>query len=66
MHPECYDDEIHSYMRKDDNLFGWNTMHYTKNPEESKVLNTSEEPALLLQLGMANAGRIKHHLFPST
>ncbi len=64
MHPECYDDEIHSYMRKDDNPFGWNTMHYTKNPEESKALNTSEEPCIIIAAsGMANAGRIKHHLF---
>lgn len=32
MHPECFDDEIYEYMRKDENPFGWNNMHYVKMP----------------------------------
>lgn len=64
MHPECFDDEVHNIMRKDDNPFGWNNMRYVKNTEQSKLLNTSTEPCIIIAAsGMANAGRIKHHLF---
>lgn len=64
MHPECFDDEVHHFMRKDDNPFGWNNMHYVKDANQSKLLNTSEEPCVIIAAsGMANAGRIKHHLF---
>ncbi len=64
MHPECFDDEIHQYMRQDENPFGWNNMHYVKDANQSKSLNESEEPCIIIAAsGMANAGRVKHHLF---
>lgn len=64
MHPECFDDELHNYMHKDNNPFGWSNMQYIKNTEQSKILNTSDEPCIIIAAsGMANAGRIKHHLF---
>ena len=64
MHPECFDDEIYEYMRKDENPFGWNNMHYVKEANHSKSLNASEEACIIIAAsGMANAGRIKHHLF---
>jgi metallo-beta-lactamase family protein len=64
IHPECFDDEIHEYMQKDENPFGWNNMHYVKDANQSKALNTSTEPCIIIAAsGMANAGRVKHHLF---
>lgn len=64
MHPECFDEEIFEYMQKDENPFGWNNLHYTRNVEQSKKLNESTEPCIIIAAsGMANAGRIKHHIF---
>lgn len=63
VHPECFDEEIHQFMRTDENPFGWNNMHYTRDAEHSKRLNASDEPCIIISAsGMANAGRIKHHL----
>ncbi len=63
-HPECFDAQIHEYMLIDPNPFGFNTLHYIKEVEESKALNESEEPCIIISSsGMGNAGRIKHHLF---
>jgi metallo-beta-lactamase family protein len=58
------DDEISRFLEQDENPFGWNHMHYIKNPNQSKALNFSEEPCIIISAsGMAEAGRIKHHLF---
>ncbi|HRH56593.1 MAG TPA: MBL fold metallo-hydrolase [Chitinophagales bacterium] len=64
IHPECFDEEIYEYMRKDENPFGWNNMHYVKDANQSKKLNVSDEACIIIAAsGMANAGRVKHHLF---
>lgn len=64
LHSECFDEEISKYMLQDENPFGWNNMHYIRKAEQSKQLNTSEEPCIIIAAsGMANAGRIKHHIY---
>ena len=63
-HPECFDDELNEYMLIDSNPFGFNDLTYIRNVEESKALNTSDEPCIIISsAGMMNAGRVKHHLF---
>lgn len=63
-HPECFDNELHEYLLIDKNPFGFNDLQYTRNVEESKALNTSDEPCIIISsAGMMNAGRVKHHLF---
>jgi len=63
-HPECFDADIHRYMLHDPNPFGFNRLHYIRKVEESKRLNYSKEPAIIISAsGMAQAGRIKHHLY---
>ncbi len=63
-HPECYDAELSSYILRDPNPFGFSRLKYIKEVEDSKKLNFSEEPCIIISAsGMANAGRIKHHLF---
>lgn len=63
-HPECFDDQLNEYMLTDDNPFGFNRLHYVRATEESKALNTMEDPCIIISAsGMANAGRIQHHLF---
>ncbi|MCO6461312.1 MAG: MBL fold metallo-hydrolase [Saprospiraceae bacterium] len=62
-HSECYDDEVLKYLRVDENPFGFNGLTYIKNVEDSKRLNDSDEPCVIISAsGMANAGRIQHHL----
>ncbi len=65
-HPECFDDELHEYMLVDDNPFGFNRLHYIRAVEASKALNETKKPCIIISAaGMANAGRVKHHLFNS-
>ncbi len=63
-HPECFDDEILEYMVLDPNPFGFNNLHYIRQVEASKRLNHMNGPAIIISAaGMANAGRIQHHLY---
>jgi metallo-beta-lactamase family protein len=63
-HPECFDEELHNYMVKDPNPFGFKSLKYVRTVDESKALNFSKEPCIIISSsGMANAGRVKHHLF---
>ncbi len=63
-HPECFDDALHEYLLIDDNPFGFNDLHYVRSVEESKALNQTKKPCIIISSsGMMNAGRIRHHLF---
>ena len=63
-HPECYDAELSSYILKDPNPFGFNNLTYIKEVNASKRLNHSDKPCIIISAsGMANAGRVKHHIF---
>jgi metallo-beta-lactamase family protein len=65
-HPECYDKAMRNYLAMDSNPFGFNTLHYNKDLEVSKSLNTTNEPCIIISAsGMMNAGRVKHHLYHS-
>ena len=62
-HPECFDKEIHDYLLHDPNPFGFRNLTFIRDTEESKKLNTSREPCIIIaSSGMANAGRVKHHI----
>lgn len=63
MHPECYDMDILEYMRTDPNPFGFRKLKYIKKAEDSKAINDSKEPCVIISAsGMMQAGRVKHHL----
>lgn len=65
MHPECYDREIQGFLLNDhhNDPFGFETLTFTENVEESKRLNSLEEPAVIISAsGMLEGGRILHHL----
>ena len=62
-HPECFDSDLHEYMLKNANPFGFESLKFLRKTEDSKKLNTSDEPCIIISAsGMANAGRVKHHL----
>lgn len=63
-HPECFDNELNEYLLIDDNPFGFNDLNYIRDVADSKALNDSDEPCIIISSsGMMNAGRVKHHLF---
>jgi metallo-beta-lactamase family protein len=65
LHPEAYDEEVFQFMADDrhGDPFGFDMMRYTRTTLESKELNHLREPAVIISAsGMAEAGRILHHL----
>ncbi len=65
LHPEAYDKETRAFMREDTNHdpFGFESLRYTRTVTQSKALNEREGPAVIISAsGMAEAGRIQHHL----
>ena len=62
-HPECYDASLLEYMRTDPDPFGFARLTYIRDVEDSKRLNTSSLPMVVISAsGMCEAGRILHHL----
>jgi metallo-beta-lactamase family protein len=62
-HPECFNQRLLDYMKKDPFPFDFKNLHYIKNVEESKALNDRETPCVIISAsGMADAGRVKHHI----
>ena len=64
-HPEAYDEETADVMMtdRDHDPFGFRLMSYTRSAQESKALNFLKKPAVIISAsGMAEAGRILHHL----
>ncbi|MBT8405265.1 MAG: MBL fold metallo-hydrolase [Gemmatimonadetes bacterium] len=62
-HPECYDEELRTYMESDEDPFGFSRLMYVRDVADSKKLNASRLPMVIISAsGMAEAGRILHHL----
>ena len=62
-HPECFDDETNKILKSDDDVFGFERLHFIRDVEESKKLNDKKEPCMIIAAsGMCEAGRIVHHL----
>jgi metallo-beta-lactamase family protein len=64
-HTECFDQETQEFVRSDrhHNALGFDLLTYTRSVEESKALNHRREPMVIISAsGMAETGRILHHL----
>jgi metallo-beta-lactamase family protein len=62
MHPEIFD-RREQLLANSDRIFDFPMLSYIKKVEESKQLNTLQGPAVIIAAsGMAEAGRILHHL----
>jgi metallo-beta-lactamase family protein len=62
-HQECYREDFLDYAHKDKDPFGFKNLKYITEVEESKALNELKEPCIIISAsGMAEAGRIKHHI----
>jgi metallo-beta-lactamase family protein len=63
MHTECMNEHVKEVLKTDPDPFGFNTLHYIKNVEDSKRLNDRKGPCVIISSsGMLEAGRIKHHV----
>lgn len=65
-HTECFDEETRAFINQMNGRgdpFGFSGLTYTRSVEESKRLNFLREPAIIISAsGMAETGRILHHL----
>lgn len=58
-----FDQEARSYILKGDNPLEFDNLHFTQSADDSRALNFSKEPKIIISAsGMCEAGRIKHHL----
>lgn len=66
-HEECFDEETLRLLHDEHtDPFGFRLMHYVRDLEESKSLNTKSGPMIIISAsGMCEAGRIRHHLLNS-
>jgi metallo-beta-lactamase family protein len=63
LHPECFNDRIYKFLREVANPFGMENLTYIREQAHSMKLNEMKEPAIIISAsGMAEAGRIRHHL----
>lgn len=62
-HPECFDGELSDYLKQLGNPFDFPSLHYVRDVEDSKAINNAPGPMVVISSsGMANAGRIQHHI----
>jgi len=63
-HPECFDEETRVFTQEGKHpALSFDQLTYVRSVEESKALNERREPMIIISAsGMAEAGRILHHL----
>jgi len=62
-HPEVYNKAVSDVLKVDANPFGFKGLRFIQSTEESKALNNDAAPCVIISSsGMAEAGRVKHHI----
>ncbi|MBC6492904.1 MBL fold metallo-hydrolase [Flavihumibacter stibioxidans] len=62
-YPQYFNKRIQTLLETDSDPFRFNGLKYVKTVEESKLLNFSSKPCVIISAsGMADAGRVKHHI----
>ena len=60
---EYFNKKIQRVLQTDNDPFGFKGLKYIKTVEQSKLLNYRNEPCVIISAsGMADAGRVKHHI----
>ncbi len=60
-HPEAFDEEAWKLVREG-GVFDFPQLHYTRSADESRALNGRQGIVIISASGMADAGRVRHHL----
>jgi len=62
-YPQYFNKQIQKVLETDNDPFAFRGLKYIKTVEESKLLNFRDEPFVIISAsGMADAGRVKHHI----
>lgn len=62
-YPRYFNKNIQKIMETDNDPFGFKGLRYIKTVDESKSLNYFTDPCVIISAsGMADAGRVKHHI----
>ncbi len=62
-YPEYFNRYIQKILQSDNDPFSFEGLKYIKSVEQSKLLNFRNEPCVIISAsGMADAGRVKHHI----
>jgi len=62
-HREYFNQEIMDYITKDGDPFDFPHLRYVDSANESKQINNLDKPCIIISAsGMAEAGRVKHHI----
>lgn len=62
-YPQYFNKTIQKILETDNDPFSFKGLKYIKSVEESKLLNYHDQPCVIISAsGMAEAGRVKHHI----
>lgn len=62
-YPQYFNARIRKVLEKDEDPFKFAGLQYIKSVDESKLLNFRNDPCVIISAsGMADAGRVKHHI----
>ncbi len=62
-YPQYFNKTIQKVLEEDDDPFSFKGMHFVETVDESKLLNFRDGPFVIISAsGMADAGRVKHHI----
>jgi len=62
-YPQYFNKTIQKILETDNDPFSFKGLKYIKSVEESKLLNYHDRPCVIISAsGMADAGRVKHHI----
>ena len=63
MHTDTMNTDVRKTLLYDSDPFGFNSLRYIKDVEDSKALNYYDKPCIIISSsGMMEAGRVKHHV----
>jgi metallo-beta-lactamase family protein len=62
-HPECFNRAVQKIMKYDNDPFDFRGLYFIEDKRDSQALNDIQEPCVIISAsGMAEAGRVKHHI----
>jgi metallo-beta-lactamase family protein len=62
-HPEVYNKAVNEVLKVDNDPFAFKGLRFVQSTEESIALNNDPRPCVIISSsGMAEAGRVKHHI----
>lgn len=62
-YPQYFNNRVKKILLNDQDPFGFKGLKFVKSVEESKSLNYRKDPLVIISAsGMAEAGRVKHHI----